>query len=253
MSSEAASNMYAYNDSFFDTADHTASMSAKGIISCVAEVIPAKSILDVGCGRGVWLSQWVNAGATDIVGVDGRYVDVNKLHIPKEAFLAKDISRPFDLERTFDVVQCLEVAEHVQGDAADVLIDNLVRHGSCVLFSAAIPGQGGENHINEKPWEYWRQKFFERGYDLFDYVRPRVFHEASIFFCYRHNTFLFVRRSAADRLPEAVRSALVPSSSPVRDDRPMYFKVRQSAVQMLPRIIVDMIARVKYRILSFWG
>jgi hypothetical protein len=36
-----------------------------------------------------------------------------------------------------------------------------------VIFTAATPGQeGGADHINEQPHEYWIAKFAHRGYQL---------------------------------------------------------------------------------------
>jgi len=33
-----------------------------------------------------------------------------------------------------------------------------------VLFSAAIPNQGGTGHINEQWQEYWAEKFYANGF-----------------------------------------------------------------------------------------
>jgi hypothetical protein len=63
------------------------------------------------------------------------------------------------------LVQSLEVAEHLDAQAADEFVDNLVRHGRLILFSAALPGQGGERHINEQPLDDWRSRFLARGYE----------------------------------------------------------------------------------------
>src|SRR5580692_2807217 len=145
--------MYSYDDTFFAMADRTAAASAKGLIRALAEALPANSVLDVGCGRGVWLAQWLRHGATEVLGVDGPYIDAKMLHVPGSSFLARDISQPLSLGRTFDLVQSLEVAEHLAEANAETFIDTLTRHGSVILFSAAIPGQGGEHHINEQPWE----------------------------------------------------------------------------------------------------
>jgi 2-polyprenyl-3-methyl-5-hydroxy-6-metoxy-1,4-benzoquinol methylase len=120
------------------------------------------------------LAIWLQHGAKDVLGVDGPYVDQSRLHIPTSQFLASDLAYPLKLERQFDLVQSLEVAEHLPEQASEQFVDSLVRHGRLVLFSAATPGQGGENHINEQPWEYWRAKFAARNFELFDFLRPRL-------------------------------------------------------------------------------
>jgi SAM-dependent methyltransferase len=240
--------MYSYDNSFFSTADGTAAISANGLIRRFVEELPVTSVLDVGCGRGVWLAQWSRHGATDVMGVDGPYIDVGMLHVPSSAFLARDVSQPFSLGRRFDLVQSLEVAEHLLEASADTFIDNLVRHGSLILFSAAIPGQGGEHHVNEQPWEYWRAKFAARGFELFDFLRPRIRHDGTIYFCYRFNSFIFAHLSAAQSLPAAVRASHVPAGMPIHDILPGWLKLRLAAVRHLPAPAVDLIARVKYRI-----
>jgi 2-polyprenyl-3-methyl-5-hydroxy-6-metoxy-1,4-benzoquinol methylase len=143
--------MYVYDDEFFETADRTALVAADGLIRPLAEVLPIDSVLDVGCGRGVWLAQWLRRGATTVLGIDGPYIDAARLAIPQSCFISRDLAESFSLNRKFDLVQSLEVAEHLDASSADIFVDNLVRHGSLILFSAAIPGQGGEHQVNEQP------------------------------------------------------------------------------------------------------
>src|SRR5260221_9054569 len=120
--------MYAYDDQFFDTADHTAELSADGVIRHLIGQLPITSVLDLGCGRGVWLARWMHHGVTDALGVDGPYVAIDRLHVPRSAFLARDLAKPLALDRRFDLVQSLEVAEHLGAAAADQFVDNLVSH-----------------------------------------------------------------------------------------------------------------------------
>jgi SAM-dependent methyltransferase len=239
--------MYAYDNSFFSMADRTASISAEGLIRRFVETLPVGSVLDVGCGRGVWLVRWLRHGASEVTGVDGPYIEPESLHIPRSSFIARDIARPFSLGRKFDLVQSLETAEHLPEATAETFVDNLVGHGSLILFSAAIPGQGGEHHVNEQPWEYWRAKFAARGYELYDFLRPRIRDDASIYFCYRFNSFLFADGAAAAALPAAVKACRVPAGVPIRNILPGWLKLRMAAVRHFPPAAVDLIARLKYR------
>ena len=68
--------------------------------------------------------------------------------IDADEFRAADLSQPIDLGRRFDVVQSLEVAEHLPSSRASEFIGTLTSHDPLVMFSAAVPGQGGEHHIN---------------------------------------------------------------------------------------------------------
>ena len=109
-----------------------------------------------------------------------------------------DRSRPttwrcFLLGRTFDLVQTLEVAEHLDEASADTFVDSLARHGDTILFSAAIPGQGGTHHVNEQWPSYWAEKFARAGYTAYDVIRPRIWADPQVQVWYRQNMLLFAR------------------------------------------------------------
>ena len=81
-------------------------------------------------------------------------------------------------------VQCLEVAEHLPLPSAAILVDSLVKHGDIVLFSAAPKGQGGDHHVNEQDYEFWRQQFARHGYVPFDFLRPLLLNDDQICLLY---------------------------------------------------------------------
>jgi 2-polyprenyl-3-methyl-5-hydroxy-6-metoxy-1,4-benzoquinol methylase len=139
-----------YDDAFFSSHDQGCRASARQAIPIVLEFTRPASIVDVGCGTGTWLAGFRAAGIADVVGVDGDYVDRDKLSIDRERFFARDLEQPLDLGRRFDMAMSLEVAEHLPDRAADTFIASLVRLAPLILFSAAIPQQGGTNHCNEQ-------------------------------------------------------------------------------------------------------
>src|SRR5712671_3783748 len=96
-----------YDALFFDYIERGARSSAKKFCQHLIKALGVESVLDVGCGRGVWLSEWLASGVPQVQGIDGTYVEPTSLAIPNETFRATDITRPFDLERQFDLVQCL--------------------------------------------------------------------------------------------------------------------------------------------------
>ena len=96
-----------------DSADKSAGPFLKSVVQVAFDGTPPRSVLDVGCGPGMWLAEWLRMGVREIAGVDGDYVPRSALAIPPDAFRAVDISQPFDLGRGFKLVVCLEVAEHV--------------------------------------------------------------------------------------------------------------------------------------------
>ena len=167
-------------------------MSARQVVPVVLDLIQPKTIIDVGCGVGTWLSVFREHGIDDIWGVDGDYIDRNLLMIPPERFVAADLTTPLDLPREADLVLSLEVAEHLPESAADTFVETLTRLGRVILFSAAIPFQGGSNHLNERWPDYWSEKFFRRGYLAVDCLRQRLWQNKTIQTCYAQNSFFFV-------------------------------------------------------------
>ena len=239
---------YVYRAEFFDHVDATSIRSASALVARLPLGFTPASVLDVGCGRGAWLEAWKARGVAGVVGVDGEYVDVSRLRIAGSEFRTSDLSRAFDLGRRFDLVQCLEVAEHVPEAAACVLIASLVRHGDVVLFSAAPPGQGGEHHVNEQPREYWIAQLAVHGYAAFDCVRPAVQGIREIEPWYRYNTLLFANDAGASRLGPAVRETRLPAGARSRDYASLAWRARCALLRSLPRAVVERLAMARHRL-----
>lgn len=235
--------MYRYGAEFYRFLDSFALRSAQRIVPLLTAVLPIRSVVDFGCGQCAWLGVWQQAGAA-VTGVDGPYVDRGHLAIDPKDFRAGDLSQPIDLNRQFDLVQSLEVAEHLPVSRAEGFVDTLVAHGSCILFSAAVPGQGGENHINEQPLGYWRSLFRAKGYVAIDYLRPLMCDDTIIKHWYRYNTLLYVRQTSLAAMPEAIRSRVVPESDDLRDYRPLGHRLRHQLMRHLPVGAVDRVSRI---------
>jgi SAM-dependent methyltransferase len=182
-----------YGRGFFESQAPTSRRSAQVVVPLVLQLIQATSVVDVGCGTGAWLSTFQEAGVEDILGIDGGYLDRSLLEIPHDRFLPRDLRLPLHVDRQFDLVLSLEVAEHLPSACADQFVDSLVGLGPAVLFSAAVPNQGGTNHINERWQTYWASMFEEKGYRCIDGIRPEIWENERVDWWYRQNTFLFVR------------------------------------------------------------
>jgi SAM-dependent methyltransferase len=144
------------------------------------DLLQPRSVLDVGCGQGEWLEAFP---VTDVWGVDIAAPD-------REGLLQRDLTEPLELGRTFDLVLCLEVGEHLPEEAADTLVVSLMSHGDNIVFGAAVPGQEGVGHINCQPHEYWHRKFAAVGYTMHDIIRPLIDHP-HVSPWYRNNMFLY--------------------------------------------------------------
>lgn len=189
------SNLNLYDSVFYKGQADGSLASARRVMDALFAFIgkPA-SILDVGCGIGTWGLAAAERGVGDYVGMDGNWVDRNSLVIPQSNFHFADFERPLTLlGRRFDLAISLEVAEHLTAAAGERLVSYLTEHADLVLFSAAIPGQGGVGHINEQWPSYWAKKFSTHRFMPFDLLRPAICGDQLIKSWYRQNSVLYAR------------------------------------------------------------
>src|SRR5262249_658797 len=144
------------------------------VVPLILSIFDIRSVIDIGCGVGGWLKVFQENGVRDCLGIDGDYVPQEMLKIAPACFRAGDLTRPGELERRFDLACSREVAEHLPASSASAFVDALVGAAPVILFSAAVPHQGGTDHVNERWQSYWRQMFEARGYVAVDCVRPRI-------------------------------------------------------------------------------
>ena len=176
--------------------------SAAELIRVLLSFYTPNSVIDVGCGVGSWLVEFQAQGITDIRGIDGNYVDRNSLLISPNLFFPADLSEDFSqlFETRFDLAVCLEVAEHIEPEFSEQFIRSLVSLSDVVLFSAALPYQGGTGHVNENWMEYWALLFHKYDYLPVDCLRPVIWHNSEISWWYRQNSLIFVQQKECDRL-----------------------------------------------------
>lgn len=190
---------HSYTKKFYQGQFDIVYQSAKIIIRLLLELIHPRRVIDVGCGIGIWLSAFREYGIEDIWGVDVEDFDRDILLIPKDRFIGCDVEKPFSIPMEFDLVISLEVAEHLPGSCAETFIDSLTRLGPVVLFSAAIPFQGGEQHLNEQWPDYWARFFQQKGYLLIDSMREKIWDNEDVAWWYAQNILLFARREYVER------------------------------------------------------
>lgn len=182
-----------YSSSFFDGIVPESLSSAKVVVPLVIDLVGPASVVDIGCATGAWLSVFREHKINHTIGIDGEYVDRSRLLIPLDCFMSMDLAKPFSLSDRFDLAMSLEVAEHLPTESASGFVRALCQLAPIVLFSAAIPGQGGEQHVNEQWPEYWRQLFAGQNFRMFDPFRPALMHDGRVASWYRQNIFLFIR------------------------------------------------------------
>lgn len=166
--------------------------TANVVVPLLMDMYKPKSVLDLGCNVGCWLKSFEDYGVIDVIGIDGDNM-IDFLLVDKRKFVAQDLTQKINLNRKFDIVLCLEVAEHLEEKYSDMLVDNAVNHSNTIIWSAANIGQGGYNHVNEQPLEYWIVKFLKRGYStkLLCDILPELPHDY-----YRKNAIEFKKNYA---------------------------------------------------------
>jgi SAM-dependent methyltransferase len=170
----------------------------KAIVPIIMNQFKPKSVIDIGCGIGTWLSVFSDYGV-QIKGVDGNYVDKSLFHIREEDFHYADLEKDkLDHLGKYDIVINLEVAEHLNEVSSDLHVANLCSLSDVIIFSAALPGQGGQNHINEQWLYYWTAKFNSKGYILKDIFRKNIWNDENIDWWYRQNIVVFQKNINGD-------------------------------------------------------
>lgn len=183
-----------YDHAFYEDLENTALPSARIVLPILQAAYPFKSAVDFGCGDGSWLSVVAELGGDRVLGLDGPWVEEAQLKISSNSFRRSRIDIGVDLDPAdrFDLAISLEVAEHLPVDRAPSFVSELCKAAPVVLFSAAIPGQGGHHHVNEQWPDYWAALFSDNGYRCLDFLRMAVWNDPSVCWWYKQNCLVFV-------------------------------------------------------------
>jgi hypothetical protein len=194
--------MSVYNPEFYRAQVTESRLSACHVIPVLFQFFRPSSVIDVGCGCGAWLSEFKRFGVADLLGLDGSYVNSEQLLIAPNEFVATDLNGDFSNfpDRRFDLAVSLEVAEHLAMEHAADFIASLVKLADIVLFSAALPYQGGTAHVNENWLEYWALLFRRHAYHPVDCIRPVIWDNKSVCWWYRQNIMVFTTSTIATRV-----------------------------------------------------
>jgi SAM-dependent methyltransferase len=124
---------------------------------------PFKTLVDLGCGIGEFVAHFHRNGVFAI-GFEGTENCLSYL-APDAVVHISDLREPLHWGDTrFDLCMCLEVAEHIEPDYADTLVNSCCALSDLILFTAAPPGQEGLSHVNLQEPKYWFKKFETKGY-----------------------------------------------------------------------------------------
>lgn len=183
-----------YNDKFYEKRNNDTKYAAKCVVEIISKQFSCNSVIDFGCGVGTWLATFKRAGATEVLGIDGEYVNRKHLVIDSAEFEARDLNSNLEVNKRYDLAMSLEVAEHLPSTKAAYFVKALCLSSDLVLFSAAAAKQGGDGHVNERRLSYWIQLFKKEGYQVFDIIRPAIWHDKKIPVWYRNNVVIFAKK-----------------------------------------------------------
>lgn len=187
-----------YDSTFYDLIAPGCRASAAVVVPWLHNLFSPERVLDVGCGEGHWLAEFAALGC-EVRGIDGVHVPANRLAIPPECFSAVDLASSWGqvaFESAHDLTLSLEVAEHLPPSAAEGFVAGLVATAPIVVFSAAIPGQGGVGHLNEQWPRYWWDLFHKHGYLGTGALRFVFWDDDRVENWYRQNLFVYAHPSA---------------------------------------------------------
>ena len=150
------SKEYKFNGDY-DSLTEAEKPQANQIAKWLSKIVTPNKIIDIGCGPGLYVYAAQDYGLSAIgYDLDPRVND-------KPSLIQKNL---FNIKDSADAILCLEVLEHISPKdsqkAVNKIYDTLEKDG-ILIFSASQVGQGGVDHINNRPKEYWEHKFKEKG------------------------------------------------------------------------------------------
>ena len=159
-----------YDSNFFRNTKKLEMSSAAAFADIILKHYIPESIVDIGCGAGIYLNEFDKRGVKSLLGIDGSPAAAKEFLLNKDKLVIFDLAEEYKFKKKYDLCLCLEVAEHLRKEDADTLARTLTRAADNIIFTAAVPGQGPRSigHINEQPHEYWIEKFQHQGFSYLE-------------------------------------------------------------------------------------
>jgi hypothetical protein len=182
-----------YTSSFYEIQKSGSYRSAIKFFQHLFKHYIPSSVVDFGAGVGTWLTAAKQLGISDVLAIDGSWVEKIERVDFSIPYVFHDLEERINLDKCFDLAISLEVAEHLTPPRAATFVEDICKASNLVVFGAAIKDQGGSNHINEQDQDYWIELFRLRGYECIDFFRAPFWLDNTIDPWYIQNTFIFIK------------------------------------------------------------
>jgi len=195
---KSASHQEIYDKRYNDFLEAAASKSTGPMAATIKRIFKPNSVIDVGCGTGALLAQLKQNGfkLRGLEYSDAGIASCRERGLHVEKF---DLESEEAIEGSWDLTVSFEVAEHLPESMADNYVRVITQFSPVVIMSAATVGQGGKDHVNEQPHEYWIAKMRRRSFDYDEETSHQVraeWAENGVAPWYVNNAMIFRRRMA---------------------------------------------------------
>ena len=198
VTAKTASHQEIYDKRYNDFLDTVAGKSKPVMAATIQRLFKPASVIDVGCGAGTLLAQLKQNGLA-VKGLEYSDAGIARCREKGIQVVKFDLESEEAIQGSSDVTVSFEVAEHLPESLADNYVRIITQFSPVVLMSAATVGQGGLDHVNEQPHEYWIEKIQRRGFDYDGETSQQVreeWRETGVASWYVNNTMIFRRRIA---------------------------------------------------------
>jgi hypothetical protein len=158
---------------------------------------------------GGWCKAFKENGVKKVLCIDHPSIQSEDLMVEEIEFYRFDLDKKMPDPQEFDWAISIEFAEHIKKAKSESIVKFLTQSAHVILFSAAIPRQGGLAHINEQRPKFWRELFKAEGFEVIDAIRPQILFDSSIPSYLRQNLYLYVKQDCLDSIKKKLGLSLL--------------------------------------------
>lgn len=161
-----------------------------------------KRIIDFGCGTGDLAKAFASRGVT-VEAIDGYstpdFSGYSNLRFTKVDLNNITATQTFlnQLETKFDLAISIEVAEHLNPDVSSSFIEWMTSMADVIVFSAAVPSQDGDGHINCRSRSDWYQFIKQHNFVIADTLRQYFTSNSRLGLWHKLNIVDYVQKDTA--------------------------------------------------------